>query len=192
MIGAIGLDAGHGGRDRGVVSRCGLEEARLALDVAQLTQDYCQRLWSGAERIVLLRSDDESDPSLRTRNTRAKQMGVELVISIHANASLQNDQRGALTLHYPGNLRGRAVADAINRALPIRPITWNSPPATPSLWPRAFNVVSAYKATAVLVELGYLDRENEAAQLSQFEVQESCALSIALGISIWRRLRLPF
>lgn len=190
---SIAIDPGHGGLDRGVTdATCGLEEASVVLELAGMLAETVLMLWPDEGRMVLTRDSDVEDPTLAERNNIVERSDADLVISLHCNASRHHDQRGGMVLHWPGNLHGRAVADQIQRSLPIRPVSMNSPPVSRHLWPRAYNVVGAFKRTAVLVEVGYLDRPDEAAQLSRYEVKERVVLAIVGGIAVHRDLRFPW
>lgn len=77
------IDPGHGGDDRGAVGPSGIEEKRLALDVAQRLRAL------GAERnlrVLLTREDDRQIPG-NQRAAFANAAGAAFFISLHANAS---------------------------------------------------------------------------------------------------------
>lgn len=78
------IDAGHGGRDTGVVSGDGVREKDLCLELALKIQDECRR--RGSIRVMLTRSADKGLGALeRVSLANAEKAGAFL--SIHFNAS---------------------------------------------------------------------------------------------------------
>ena len=93
QVSRIVIDAGHGGRDPGAHSN-GLREADVVLDLARRV---AARLESqpGVE-VVMTRNDDTFVP-LRARTALANEVGADLFLSIHANASRNSDAHGVET-----------------------------------------------------------------------------------------------
>jgi N-acetylmuramoyl-L-alanine amidase len=82
-LGRVVLDPGHGGGDTGTISRSGLMEKDLVLDVAlRLGRLIDEKL--GAE-VIYTRSDDSTMP-LEARTALANEMKADLFLSIHANS----------------------------------------------------------------------------------------------------------
>ncbi len=93
-IRTIVLDPGHGGADTGALSAGGLEEKRLALQLALLIK----RLLEGRlpVRVVLTRSADVEVP-LESRAAIANQNKGDLFVSLHLNSAVGSSARGAET-----------------------------------------------------------------------------------------------
>lgn len=93
QVSRIVIDAGHGGRDPGAHAN-GLREADVVLDIARRV---ARRLASepGVE-VVMTRNDDTFVP-LRARTARANEVGADLFLSIHANASHNTKAHGVET-----------------------------------------------------------------------------------------------
>ena len=93
QVSRIVIDAGHGGRDPGAQAN-GLREADVALDIARRV---AQRLAAepGVE-VILTRNDDTFVP-LRARTALANEVGADLFLSIHANASRNAQAHGVET-----------------------------------------------------------------------------------------------
>ena len=93
QVSRIVIDAGHGGRDPGAVAN-GLHEADVVLDIARRV---AARLAAqpGVE-VVMTRNDDTFVP-LRARTALANEMGADLFLSIHANASRNAKAHGVET-----------------------------------------------------------------------------------------------
>ena len=86
------LDPGHGGIDPGATSVDGQHEKDLVLDMARELRALIQR--SGRYRVELTRDKDEF-VALRDRIARARQLGGEVFISLHADSLRLSEQRGA-------------------------------------------------------------------------------------------------
>lgn len=86
----IVLDAGHGGKDGGAVSRGGEPEKLVALEVTRLLRDELSR--RGFD-VVMTRDSDTFVP-LAGRARAAMTAKADLFVSIHANASDSKSLRG--------------------------------------------------------------------------------------------------
>ena len=89
------LDAGHGGQDPGALSRTGLQEKDVVLDIARRVRAQLQN--AGLE-VLLTREDDRFIP-LEERTAVANEWQADLLVSIHANASRAPRVRG-VTSYY--------------------------------------------------------------------------------------------
>ena len=109
------LDPGHGGIDPGAVGEGNLLEKDVVLEIARAV-----RLFLEAEgcQVVLTRNDD-SYVSLRNRARMANRLGVDLFVSIHANAAGNHLARGTETFYYApaADPWSRTVARLENAAL---------------------------------------------------------------------------
>ena len=93
-VSRIVIDPGHGGRDPGA-RRDGLNEADLVLDVALRLQRRLENALPDLE-VILTRRDD-AYLSLEERTALANRVGADLFLSIHANASANQEARGVET-----------------------------------------------------------------------------------------------
>ncbi len=93
-IGTIAIDAGHGGRDPGAMSRGGLKEKEITLDIARrLAVLVKERL---GRKVIMTRDKDVYIP-LEERPFIAKSKGADLFVSIHVNANRKRKARGIET-----------------------------------------------------------------------------------------------
>ena len=93
-IKTIAIDAGHGGRDPGAMSRGGLKEKTITLDIAKrLAALVKERLGC---TVVMTRDKDVFIP-LEERPFIAKSKGADLFVSIHVNANRKRKARGIET-----------------------------------------------------------------------------------------------
>ena len=102
------IDAGHGGHDPGAKAN-GISEAELTLDVAMRLKRLLEKQ-PGVE-VVMTRETDVFIP-LEERTAIANREGADLFLSIHANASRNQQARGVETyfLNFATNPEAEAVA----------------------------------------------------------------------------------
>lgn len=79
------IDAGHGGHDPGAMSRNGILEKEIVLDIAQRLRAYIRARFPHVE--VVLTRDSDSFITLEERVKIANRRSADLFLSIHANAS---------------------------------------------------------------------------------------------------------
>lgn len=89
----IVIDAGHGGHDPGAINAThGWREKDVTLAIARAIRS--ELLQSGRFRVALTREDDQF-LILQERFGIARRLHADLLISIHADAALNTDARGA-------------------------------------------------------------------------------------------------
>lgn len=177
----IAFDPGHGGAaDIGARGKRSIE-SHLVLSFCSLLKSHAAVVFWSAD-FTMLRNTDRY-MGLGERNQIAKRRGADLIISVHANASERHNQHGAVILHYPKNTITAAIADRIGAAVPY-PIGSKVvvDESSLSLYPQAHGLLSAYKAPCVLVELGYLDNEDDEKALMNTTVMEAYRAAILSGI----------
>ena len=113
-VSRIVIDPGHGGHDPGVLGK-GLNEATLVLDVALRLEKLLQK--DAGVDVVLTRRTDVYVP-LEERTEIANRQNADLFLSIHANASRNEDARGIETffLSFASSPDAEAVAARENSA----------------------------------------------------------------------------
>jgi N-acetylmuramoyl-L-alanine amidase len=113
-VSRIVIDPGHGGHDPGVLGK-NLNEANLVLDVALRLEKLLQKE-AGVE-VVLTRRNDVYVP-LEERTEIANRQHADMFLSIHANASRNEDARGIETfyLSFASSPEAEAVAARENSA----------------------------------------------------------------------------
>jgi N-acetylmuramoyl-L-alanine amidase len=97
----IAIDAGHGGQDPGAIGRGGTREKDVTLSIAR-------RLAAGIDaeegmRAVLIR-DGDYFITLGARTRKARQLGADMFVSIHADSVLNREVSGSSV--YVLSLRG--------------------------------------------------------------------------------------
>ena len=113
-VSRIVIDPGHGGHDPGATGK-GATEAELVLDVSLRLQKLLEKVRD--VEVILTRRTDEFVP-LQERTAIANREGADLFLSIHANASANDQARGVETyfLNFANNLSAGAVAARENAA----------------------------------------------------------------------------
>jgi len=178
------LDAGHGGRDGGAKSASGILEKDVVLAVTQKVETHLRL--AGIE-VVLTRDGDydlapdgakkRKNPDLNRRAEIFNSQENAIAVSIHANATTNDDWSGAQTFYDPVLLENKQLASAIMSSLEsnigqrreAKPIS---------------NILILRKSTVptALVEIGFLSNPAEAQKLAQARYQEEIAYAIFEGI----------
>jgi len=104
----IGLDAGHGGSASGAVSPSGYKEKDLNLAMVYMLKAELEK--RGAN-VVMSRKDD-SDMNMSERKKIFKEGGIDMLISIHCNASGNPLVSGGTSTYYR-HIEYRDLAKAI-------------------------------------------------------------------------------
>lgn len=84
------LDPGHGGEDPGAVSKSGLYEKNIVLQVARLTK---KKLESMGYRVYMTRNEDVLIPH-SVRRAKARKLKADVFLSIHADSFTNPKARG--------------------------------------------------------------------------------------------------
>jgi|AGTN01.1.fsa_nt_gi N-acetylmuramoyl-L-alanine amidase len=174
----IVVDAGHGGFDPGAVGVSGAYESTINLAVAQCLK---AALEDCGARVIMTREEDvglgdTQNESLAERRRIIEESGSDIVISIHMN-SFKDDPgvSGPVALFMPGSEKGKALAEAMQRAL-NETLGTDGTARSQSLY-----VLKSGSQPCVLVECGYLSNEEEESKLQQAEYQQRVAAAICEG-----------
>ena len=178
----ICIDPGHGGSNTGVVV-AGLIEKEYTLYVAKKLRNALDGVGWPILTCMTRMHDDEV--SLTRRGQHAKELGSDLVLSLHVNNSPNPRASGLLVFHQKGDRGSAEIAKRIARCAPVhlkhkRPV-WA---ATPNDWTRrAFNVLSRYDCPAVLIEMGHASNNSDKDVLLSPSVQDSIVAACLCGVS---------
>src|SRR5215469_11818109 len=197
------LDPGHGGYDRGQVSRYGYEKD-FALDVARKLRPLLQ---SKGVRVIMTREGDYFVP-LEVRAQIANAARDSIFVSIHFNAT--NDDPNAtgfeifsFTPRGAPSTSDRAVApsalstqpgsnvDAQSMALSAciyHSLLGHIPEYDRGIKRARFAVLRLTKVPAVLIEGGFLTEQGECKLIAQKEWRARLAHAIGVGIESYRAL----
>ncbi len=169
------LNPGHapnGNPDPGACG-CGLRESDVVKSVADLVEHYLVN--AGIEVVGNLQHDD-----LDAVTEAANESNADVFISIHCNAC-NGDANGTEVWYYAGSHAGEELASCIQSqiidALDI--VDRGTKGAKPGV--NGLYVLSNTDAVAVLVELAFIDNEDDAALLR--DNQDDFARAIARGVT---------
>lgn len=165
------IDAGHGGKDPGAVSRhTGQQEKELALDTAKRIKAEL-----GGFRTILMRSGDEFI-DLDDRVVRANRHGDAILISVHYNSG-PSGIRGPETYYWRVDSHGLAVR--LQRAMAgVSP----SESGNRGLVRRRLRLTRNPEIPCVLIECGYLSNPAEARLAQSPAYRDKLAKAIAGAI----------
>jgi N-acetylmuramoyl-L-alanine amidase len=166
------LDAGHGGKDPGAISRhTGQEEKDLTLDMARRIRSEL----GGSFRTILMRHDDEFI-DLDDRVARANRHGDAVLVSIHFNSG-PSHVRGPETYYWRVDSHGLAVR--LQRGM-----TAASPAeqGNRSLVRRRLRLTRNPEIPCVLIECGYLSHPVESRLIADPAYRQKLAAAIAQAI----------
>jgi N-acetylmuramoyl-L-alanine amidase len=165
------IDAGHGGKDSGAVSRRGGMEKSATLAVAKILEP---KLAAAGFHTVMTRRTDQFIP-LNRRVAISNRQTNAIFVSVHFNSARRRAAHGS-EVHFKS---------AVSRDL-ARVILKNVA-AVPGFSSRGiqranFRVLRLNEYPAVLVECGFLSNSAEAARCFSPTVREKLASAIAEGI----------
>src|SRR5213596_12350 len=197
------LDPGHGGYDRGQVSRYGYEKD-FALDVARKLRPLLQ---AKGLRVIMTREGDYFVP-LEVRAQIANKARDSIFVSIHFNAS--NDDRNATGFEIfsftprgaPStsdsavrsssfNMQPGSEVDAQSMALSAciyHSLLGLIPEYDRGIKRARFAVLRLTKVPAVLIEGGFLTERGESRLISNKDWRAKLAAAIGVGIESYRAL----
>ncbi len=176
----IVLDPGHGGSQDGAFHH-GVREADVNLAVGLELQ--AKLVAAGAAVVMTRTTDSLAAPDgvspadeLQARVDVAKAAGADIFVSLHANAHpAKPETTGAIVFYAPG--RSTALAAAILEALVLE-----TGAVDKGVRPANFYVLRNSNIPAVLVEVGFLTNQAEAARLADSAYQQEIAAGIFKGI----------
>lgn len=182
------IDPGHGGFDLGAVGQGteGLTEKELVLQVAvacgqELQERGYRTLFSrtGDERLTYTTAGDE----VRARRAAAQAAGVDLLLSIHANAYAGTGRAyGARVYYNPASEASRRAATCIAAAITAGVAPFGGRTCR-TVADGTYYLLAEPTMPAVLVELGFLSDGQECALLSEAAYRTALAEAICRGVA---------
>jgi N-acetylmuramoyl-L-alanine amidase len=166
------IDAGHGGDDPGAVGIDGLREKDIILSIAQDVEE----ILSKQDIDVVMTRDSDVFISLEGRTDLANDVNADLFVSIHANSInlSRPDVSGLETYYYQS---GRRLAEVIHWSI-LNGVDIDDR----SIRRARFFVLRHSTMPAVLVEVGFVTGEVDAANLRDPNHRRRMAEAIAKGI----------
>jgi len=172
---SILIDAGHGGAQPGAPGVSGVWEKTYNLAVALRAGELLR--WAGA-KVSFTRIGDQT-VSLRERVDKVQEVGAEILVSIHANASLTRDATGTETLYHPAVLESRMLAEALQSE-----VTALLGLANRGIKERSdLYILRHSPVPSALVEVGFLDHPEEGSFLLTPEAVDRASMGLVRGIA---------
>ena len=187
---SVYIDPGHGGFDLGAVGQGAdgkrLTEKELVLQVAQacgkeLHERGYHTLFSrtGDERLTYTTAGDE----VRARRAAAQAAGVDLLLSLHANAYAGTGRAyGARVYYNPESAPSCRAAERIAAAITACTAPFGGR-ACRTVADGTYYLLGDPTMPAVLVELGFLSDGQECALLSEAAYRAALAEAICSGVA---------
>ena len=182
------LDAGHGGYDPGAITKQGVYEKGINLEMAKRVQELLEPC--GID-VILTRDEDEDyvpegtrgkqprkQADLNYRISMANQAKVDAFISLHLNATVTGLISGAETFYHFKSEEGKRLAETIQQEL-VKVPGMNRRIAKPG----DFYIINNSPMPTVIVELGYLSNPKELKKLQEPWYQDQLAHAVAKGIA---------
>lgn len=167
------LDAGHGGSASGAVY-----EEKMEKDITlPVTLRAAELLREKGYNVVLTRNEDMY-MDLYDRCDVANNVGADIFVSIHANASSTNlSFQGIFTYSYPNSTRGEALAGHIQKA-----VVAETGGIDRGLLTNDYVVLRETAMPAALLEMGFMSCHEELIKLIEPEYQEKVSQGVAKGV----------
>lgn len=173
------IDAGHGGSDPGA-SALGIRECDIALTISEKIRFYLENI---GVTIFMTRQKDVDvfgeyaslEAELQARCDISDKANADFLISVHCNA-YNTEARGTETFYYANSAKGRQLAQCVqNQIIGLGDLVDRGIKNTP------LYMTKHPDAAAILVELAFIDEENDSAKLGDAVWQDNFAKAIARG-----------
>ncbi|MDR1138676.1 MAG: N-acetylmuramoyl-L-alanine amidase [Clostridiales bacterium] len=183
----IVIDAGHGGRDGGVVGRStGVKESDVNLEIALILE---RLLIERGCTVVMTRSNQDGlygdakvnrkRKDLKYRKDTIIQADPSLVISIHQNSFVRSPERGAQVFYgyAKSNNNAKDIATNIQYCL-----NTTLPECDRTIKQGNFYILKCTQYPSILIECGFLSTPAEEILLIQPDYQTKIARAIVQGV----------
>lgn len=183
------IDAGHGGKDPGKVGIHNELEKDINLSISFKLKDM---LVDNGFSVIMTRTDDsglygpddknKKNSDLRKRVELINNSDAILVVSIHQNSFIANDQKGAQVFYHESSSISKGVAKSIQDAIKTYHDKDNKRVEKSN---KSYYMLKKTIKPIVIVECGFLSNEYDARKLVMPKYQESIAKAINNGIINW-------
>ena len=187
------IDAGHGGEDGGAVSKDGVHESQLNLEIALRLDDLLHLL--GQETQMIRREDvsvytegagtiaEKKVSDLKNRVSIVNRVPNALLVSIHQNMFEDARYDGAQVFYAP-TVGSQTLAESLQALAAQALDPDNHRAAKPA---DTVYLMKNISCTGVLVECGFLSNAAECAKLRTAEYQKQISIVLAGGITDYIR-----
>lgn len=182
----IVIDAGHGGRDPGMVGTEGVEEKGINLAIAQKLENLLEE--NGFE-VIMTRNSDEGLYEEDAQNKKAQDMQRRceiikeaeplLTVSIHQNSYSDPSVKGPQVFYYQHSAEGEKLASFIQNSM-NESLEAESPKEAKAN--DSYYLLKRSEGVLNIVECGFLTNPEEARMLQEEDYQQKIAECIYEGI----------
>lgn len=182
----IVIDAGHGGRDPGMVGTEGVEEKGINLAIAQKLENLLEE--NGFE-VIMTRNSDEGLYEEDAQNKKAQDMQRRceiikeaeplLTVSIHQNSYSDPSVKGPQVFYYQHSAEGEKLASFIQNSM-NEGLEAESPKEAKAN--DSYYLLKRSEGVLNIVECGFLTNPEEALRLQEEDYQQKIAGCIYEGI----------
>ena len=182
----IVIDAGHGGRDPGMVGTEGVEEKGINLAIAQKLENLLEE--NGFE-VIMTRDSDEGLYEEDAQNKKAQDMQRRceiikeaeplLMVSIHQNSYSDPSVKGPQVFYYQHSAEGEKLASFIQNSM-NEGLEAESPKEAKAN--DSYYLLKRSEGVLNIVECGFLTNPEEALRLQEEDYQQKIAGCIYEGI----------
>ncbi len=185
------IDAGHGGFDGGAVTKDGIPEKDINLNIALFLNEYLSLL--GFDTILTREKDQslesEGFDTIRSKKTSDLHNRMKLMeetdnsifISIHQNIYTQEKYSGMQVFYSPKTAEESSLLAKSIQETVVYELQQNNTRQIKECGTSVYLIYNAVKP-AVLVECGFLSNFEEAEKLKTEKYQKQIAFCIAMGI----------
>jgi N-acetylmuramoyl-L-alanine amidase len=168
----ICIDAGHGGHSSGAMGVTGLWEKDLTLRMAL---EAARALQEAGATVIMTRGDD-TYVSLEDRVDIANQRGADVFISIHCNSMPHMNMMSGTESYY-------CTAHSLDLARALHPqIVGVMAGRDGGIRRRGFFVIKHTQMPSVLLEVGYINQNDDEQKLADTENQRSIGSAVRDGV----------
>lgn len=176
------IDAGHGGKEKGVIGTRRTQEKVLVLDISKRVEE---KLLKYPIEVVMTREND-TFVSIDERVKKANVEKCDIFVSIHLNYANNKLASGVETYHYPSSVGGEKLAALIQNG--IIKITGAK---NRGVKISSAAVLKKTAMTSVIVQGGFLSNASEEAKLLNEEYREKIATAVSNGILEYLGIGIP-
>jgi N-acetylmuramoyl-L-alanine amidase len=177
------LDPSHGGPDRGA-SAFGLEEASIVEDLATRLEG---RLQAMGVRVVLTRGWDTS-PTNAERAELANEVGADVVLSLHVDATASSRPQGVATYHFGTGTGTTSTVGERLASLVQREVVARTGLVDCRVHAKTWTLLRLTQMPCVRLELGHLSNAEDAQLLGDAGFRDNVAEALLVAV---QRLYLP-
>lgn len=167
------IDAGHGGIDKGAEYNNKLTEKEIVLKTARILK---QKLQASGAKVLMSRESDQNIP-LDERANLAKKEKADLFISLHVNASMQEDAKG-MEVYYSDQSQFKVESKKICNSILENVVKQDENITSRGAKNANFYLLHEVNCPSVMVHMGFLSHPDDRDLLQKGEFLEAVSKGI--------------